>query len=337
MKKKKTIIKPQKTFSFDDIREIWAYKDLLYYFTWRDIKVRYKQTAIGVLWALIQPVSTMIIFSVVFGNFAKIPSDGIPYPIFVYTGLLLWQFFSSSLGAVTSCLVGNQSIITKVYFPRLIIPLSATLTNLGDFAIASVILIIMMFYYRYVPNLLGILILPLLVLISFLAAFGIGLFFASLNVRYRDVRYALPFVMRIMMYVTPVIYPASMVGKYSKILAINPMTGVIKAARAALLGNAPINWLLLIISTAACMILVFFGLINIIKFVKDLPNQKIFWVLSDQLLRSSTSIGANIIEAKSAHSKKDFIKFFEISLKSGNETKYWLGLFRDSKIINNKN
>src|SRR3989339_229457 len=205
MKKKKTIIKPQKTFSFDDIREIWAYKDLLYYFTWRDIKVRYKQTAIGVLWALIQPVSTMIIFSVV---------------------------------------VGNQSIITKVYFPRLIIPLSATLTNLVDFAIASVILIIMVFYYGYVPNLLGILILPLLVLISFLAAFGIGLFFASLNVRYRDVRYALPFVMRIMMYVTPVIYPASMVGKYSKILAINPMTGVIKAARAALLGNAPINWLL---------------------------------------------------------------------------------------------
>ncbi|MBU1046173.1 ABC transporter permease [Patescibacteria group bacterium] len=256
---KTTIIKPKKTFNWNDFKEIWQYKELLYFLTWRDIKVRYKQTAIGILWALFQPFMTMVVFTIFFGGLAKMPSDGIPYPIFVYTGLLIWQFFSSSLSDVSNCLVSNKGIITKVYFPRIILPISSTVTKFVDFSIASTILIVMMIYYKYTPNLSGLLILPLLLLITFMASVGGGLFLASINVKYRDVRYVLPFFISIMMYLTPVIYPASIVGKYSWILAINPMTGVIKAARAALLETAPVNWTLLLISGVACLILLLVG------------------------------------------------------------------------------
>lgn len=256
-----TVIKPKKTISWDDIKELWKFKELLYFFTWRDIKVRYKQTAIGILWALFQPFMTMVVFSVFFGGLAKMPSDGIPYPIFVYTGLLLWQFFSGALSDTSNCLISNQGIITKVYFPRLLLPISSTITKFVDFAIASTILIAMMIYYQYTPNLMGLLILPLLLLITFMASVGGGLFLASINVKYRDVRYALPFFISIMMYLTPVIYPSSLAGKYSWILALNPMTGVIKAARAALLGNAPINWTLLLISGATCFAILVIGFI----------------------------------------------------------------------------
>jgi len=256
-----TIIKPKKTFSWNDIREFWKYRELLYFFTWRDLKVRYKQTAIGVSWALFQPVITMVVFSVFFGKLAKMPSDGIPYPIFVYVGLLIWQFFSSALSETSDCLITNQAIITKVYFPRLILPISAVLTKLVDFFIASIILVGMMIYYNYTPNLIGLLILPLLLFISFLFAVGAGLFLAALNVKYRDVRYILPFFIQLLLFVTPVIYPASIAGKYSWILAINPMTGVINAAHAAILGNAPINWLLLGISFVTTSILFVSGII----------------------------------------------------------------------------
>jgi len=256
-----TIIKPKKTISWDDIKEIWKYKELLYFFTWRDIKVRYKQTAVGILWALFQPFMTMVVFSVFFGGLAKMPSDGVPYPIFVYTGLLLWQFFSGALGDTSNCLIKNQGIITKVYFPRLLLPISSTVTKFVDFAIASTILVGLMIYYQYTPNLVGLLILPLLLLITFMASVGGGLFLASINVKYRDVRYALPFFISIMLYLTPVIYPASLAGKYSWILALNPMTGVIKAARAAILGNAPINWTLLLISGITCLIILIIGFV----------------------------------------------------------------------------
>ncbi|VAW32344.1 O-antigen export system, permease protein, partial [hydrothermal vent metagenome] len=235
-----TIIKPKKTFSIEDFKEIWRYKELLYFFTWKDLKVRYKQTAIGILWALFQPFIIMVVFSVFFGKFARMPSDGIPYPIFVYTGLLFWQFFSGALTETSKSLVGNSNIITKVYFPRLILPISGVLTKFVDFFIASIILAGMMIYYGYAPSMLGILIIPLLLLITFMASVGGGLFLASINVKYRDVRYVLPFFIQILLFVTPVIYPASIAGKYSWILALNPMTGVIKAARASLLGNAPV-------------------------------------------------------------------------------------------------
>jgi len=256
-----TIIKPKRIFGLQDLKEIWQHRELLYFLTWRDLKVRYKQTAIGILWAIFQPFTTMIIFSIFFGRLAKMPSDGIPYPIFVYTGLLLWQFFSSSLSEVSKSLVGNKAIITKVYFPRLLLPISAILPKLVDFVIASGILVGLMIYYHYLPNLTGLLILPLLLLISFAAALGLGLFLAAVNVKYRDVRHALPFFIQMMLFITPVIYPTSITGKYSWILAINPMTGVIKAARAAILGNAPINWLLLSISGIICLIVLIIGVI----------------------------------------------------------------------------
>ncbi len=256
-----TIIKPKKTFSLEDFKEIWRYRELLYFFTWKDFKVRYKQTAIGILWALFQPFIIMVVFSIFFGRFAKMPSDGIPYPIFVYAGLLFWQFFSSALTETSNSLVGNANIITKVYFPRLILPISGVITRFVDFFIASIILVGMMIYYGYSPSLTGLLIMPLLLLITFMAAVGGGLFLASINVKYRDVRYILPFFIQMLLFVTPVIYPASIAGAYSWILALNPMTGVIKAARASLFGNAPINWELLGISFIAVSILLVIGVI----------------------------------------------------------------------------
>ena len=262
MKPSTIIIKPQKTFSLiREIREIWQYRELLYFFTWRDLKVRYKQTAIGILWALFQPFITMVVFSIFFGGLAKMPSEGVPYPIFVYTGLLFWQFFSTSLTEISNCLVGNQAIITKVYFPRLILPISAALTKFVDFFIAAIILIGLMIYYHYLPNLSGLLILPLLLLITFMVSVGLGLFLSAVNVKYRDVRYVLPFFIQIMLFLTPVIYPTSIAGKFSWILSINPMTGVIEAARAAILGVASIDWLLLLISSAICLFMLFIGII----------------------------------------------------------------------------
>jgi lipopolysaccharide transport system permease protein len=255
-----TTIKPKKLFSFSDLKEIWEYRELLYFFTWRDLKVRYKQTAIGVLWAIFQPFITMVVFTIFFGGLLKIPSDSVPYSIFVYTGLLFWQFFSGALSETGNVLISNQAIITKVYFPRLLLPLSSVMTKFVDFAIASIILVGMMFYYNYTPHLIGLLIIPLLLIITFMASIGLGLFFASINVKYRDVRYVLPFFIQILMFITPVIYSASIAGKYSWILAFNPMMGVIQSARAALLGTAVLNWLLVIISLIATFILMLLGI-----------------------------------------------------------------------------
>ncbi|NQV88642.1 MAG: ABC transporter permease [Parcubacteria group bacterium] len=254
-----TVIRPKKIFSFSDIKEIWQYRELLYFFTWRDLKVRYKQTAIGVLWSLFQPFITMVVFSVFFGGLAQIPSNGAPYPIFVFVGLLFWQFFSGALSETSGSLIVNQAIITKVYFPRLLLPISSVITKLVDFAIASLILVGMMIYYGYAPHLIGIVLIPILLLITFMTSIGLGLFLAAINVKYRDVRYVLPFFIQMLLFVTPVIYPASIAGKYSWILAINPMTGVIQSARAALLGTAPINWLLIGLSFLAGLVLLIVG------------------------------------------------------------------------------
>lgn len=258
---KVTIIRPKKIISSADFKELWEYRELLYFFTWRDLKVRYKQTAIGVAWAIFQPLIAMIVFSVFFGKLAGMPSDDIPYPIFVYVGLLFWQFFSSSLSQVSNSLVGNRDIITKIYFPRLVLPISATMSKFVDFAIGSVILVGLMAYYQFLPLLSGVLLLPLLLIITFMASLGLGLFLAAASVKYRDVQYVLPFFIQMLMFLTPVIYPASITGVYSWILAINPMTGVIKAARAAILGNFAINWTLLTISATACLVVLILGLL----------------------------------------------------------------------------
>ncbi len=255
-----TVIRPKKVFSFRDLRELWVYRELLFFFSWRDIKVRYKQTIIGVLWAIFQPLATMVVFTVFFGKLVGVPSDNVPYPIFVYVGLLFWQFFADSLGDTSNVLISNQAIITKVYFPRLILPISAVITKLIDFGVAAIILVGLMIYYGYMPHISGLFILPLLLVITFMAAIGGGLFLASINVKYRDVRYALPFFIQILLFLTPVIYPASIAGKYSWILAFNPIMGVIQSARAALLGTAPLNWALIGSSFLGTLILFLFGI-----------------------------------------------------------------------------
>lgn len=260
-----TIIRPQSNFWKIDFKELWQYRDLLYFFTWRDLKVRYKQTIIGVAWAIFQPLLTMVVFTIFFGRFAKIPSEGVPYPIFVYCGLLFWQFFVASLNDISNCLISNQSIVTKVYFPRLILPFSYILTNFIDFIIASLILVLLMVYYGFIPQLSGLLMLPLLLFITFISASGLGLFLASINVKYRDVRYILPFFIQLLFFVTPVIYAASLVEQYTLLLALNPMTGVISTARAVLFGLSSISWLSLGFSLTVGIILFLIGLFSFRK------------------------------------------------------------------------
>ena len=256
-----TVIKAKKPLSWADFKELWSSQELLYFFTWRDLKIRYKQTALGVLWALFQPFITMVVFTIFFGTFGKIPSDNIPYPVFVFSGLLLWQLFSATLLQASNSLVNQQNLLTKVYFPRLILPISSLFSNLVDFAIASLILVGLMVYYNFIPNLVGLLLVPLLVLITCVFSTGLGLFLASLNVKYRDVKYILPFFVQLLMFVTPVIYPPSILGQYSWVLAVNPMTGFIKAMRAALFGGQPLNWFLLFLSGITSLVILILGLI----------------------------------------------------------------------------
>lgn len=254
------VIEPEKGWVHLDLKEIWNYRELLYFLTKRDIKVRYKQTVLGGLWAIIQPVFTMVVFTLFFGRLAKVPSEGIPYPIFVYVGLLPWTYFANALSASGNSLVGSANLITKVYFPRLIIPASASLAGLLDFFIAMIVLAAMMTYYQFVPN-VGIALFPLLVGLTFLCAVGVGLWLSALNVQYRDIRYVIPFLIQLWMFVSPVIYPVSIVGKkYRLLLALNPLGGVIKAYRASLLGHLPIDWSLLGISSAIILILFASGL-----------------------------------------------------------------------------
>lgn len=258
-------IAPPKRFISVNWDELWRYRDLFLVFAWRDISVRYKQTLLGVLWAIFQPLITMSIFTFIFNRVAKIESgDGSPYPIFLYVGLLLWQYFSGTLTNASNSMVDNATIIQKVYFPRLIIPASSAVTGLVDLAVAGIVLIGMMVYYGYYPHLTGVLILPLLLMISILASLGMGLFLASLNIKFRDVRYALPFVIQIMMYVTPVIYPVSMLDNHpvarNLMLWLNPISGIISNARAGLLGTAPVDWSVLAISACTSLLFFFFGL-----------------------------------------------------------------------------
>lgn len=221
-----------------ELREVLAYHELLYFLVWRDVKVRYKQTFIGVAWAVIQPFTTMIIFTVIFGHLAGIHGEyGVPYPLFVFTGLLSWTYFASSLTLSSTSLVGSSNLLTKVYFPRLIIPLASVVSPLIDFFIAFVILIAMFFWYGRVPHWHAVL-LPVFLIMGLLTAFGIGLWLSALNVRYRDIPYALPFLVQIWLYVTPVIYPVSIVPqRLHWLISLNPMTGVVDGFRWAVLGR----------------------------------------------------------------------------------------------------
>lgn len=251
-----TVITPPQRWVNIDLVEIWRYRELLFFLAWRDMKVRYRQTAIGASWALLQPVLTMIVFSIFFGALAQIPSDGLPYPIFAYAGLLPWQLFAASLTQSSNSLVNSADLMRKVYFPRLIMPFASVITNTIDFAIAFTVLIGMMVYYQIRPT-IGILLLPMFVALALLTALGVGLWLAALNVQYRDIRYVVPFLTQFWMYLTPVIYPSSMLGEpWRTILAINPMVGVVEGFRWALLGTDPPGAIILISTLVSVVILV---------------------------------------------------------------------------------
>jgi lipopolysaccharide transport system permease protein len=243
------VIAPTTGFVAIDFREVWHYRDLLYFLTWREISIRYKQTVLGFAWAILQPLLTMLVFTVFLGRLAKVPSDGVPYPVFSYLGLLPWTYFANAVTRSGSSLVSNANLLSKVYFPRLLIPLSGTLSALVDLIVAFAILIVLMLVYS-VPIRPGLLlVIPLTVLTSF-AATGVGMWLSALNVQYRDVQHAVPFLIQLWMFATPVVYPSSVVPERWRLLfAINPMAGIIDAYRAAALGR-PIEWSTLAVSLA---------------------------------------------------------------------------------------
>lgn len=249
-----TIIKPSPKLSFPDLKEAWKYRELLFTFVKRDLTVRYRQTIIGGIWAVIQPITTMIIFSFFFGYLAQISGDGVPYPVFSYSGLVLWIYFANALSAASGSVVAAAGLFTKVYFPRLIVPIAASMTGIVDYIIALLILFGLMIFYHITPPLM-IIFLPLLVLLTWLLATGIGFWLSAINVRYRDVGFIMPFFIQLMMYVTPVIYPVSIAPNYKHILALNPMTGIIEAHRALILGIHDINYTSLVFSVVITLII----------------------------------------------------------------------------------
>jgi len=246
-------IRPASGWVAINLIELWEYRELLYFLTWRDIKVRYKQTVLGAAWAVIQPFGMMLVFTVFFGRLVGVPSDGLPYPIFAYTALLPWQLFSRALTDASTSLVINERLITKVYFPRLLIPLSAVLASLVDFAIAFVLLLGMMVFYGIVPT-GSVLMLPLFVLLALMTALGIGFWLSALNAQYRDVRYTLPFLTQFWLFATPVVYPSSLVPEQWRLLyGLNPMTGVVEGFRWALLGKTGVPDVMLAVSAIAVL------------------------------------------------------------------------------------
>jgi lipopolysaccharide transport system permease protein len=254
------VIRPQKGLLNIDLQELFHYRELLFFLTWREVKVRYKQTVMGASWALLQPLFTMIVFTLIFGGLAKMPSEGIPYPVFSYSGLVLWIYFSNSVTQSGNSLVGNSALISKIYFPRLFIPTRACLSGLVDYVIAMTILIFMMLYYDLLPN-VNIIILPLIVFTTLVLASGIGYWLSSLCVKYRDVKFVLPFFIQLFMFASPVIYPSSIVGeKYQWLLYLNPMTGLIDAHRAVMLGHLPVDYGALGISIVVSVLLFLTGI-----------------------------------------------------------------------------
>ncbi|MBA2244213.1 MAG: ABC transporter permease [Gemmatimonadetes bacterium] len=232
-----TYIRPSRGWISLDLRELWQYRELFYFLVWRDIKVRYKQTVLGASWAIIQPFFTMVVFSLFFGRLAGIPSDGVPYPIFSFAALVPWTFFANGLTQSANSLVTDQNLIKKVYFPRLVIPTATVLSGCVDFVLAFAVLVGMMLFYGITPTVNVVWLLPLL-LLAFITALGVGLWFAALNVQYRDVRYAVPFLVQFWLFATPIAYPSSLLEEtWRTLYGINPMVGVVEGFRWALLGT----------------------------------------------------------------------------------------------------
>jgi lipopolysaccharide transport system permease protein len=254
------LIEPSRRLFQLELGEIWNYRELFYFLVWRDIKVRYKQTAIGALWAILQPFATMVVFSIIFGKFVKVPSDNLPYPVFAYAALLPWSLFSQALNRSGLSLVGESNLIRKVYFPRLMIPLAATLAPLVDFLLSFIVLIALMVWYGISPTWYGLLAFPFLLVLILITALGITLWLAPLHVRYRDVGLTIPFINQFWMYASPVIYPVSMIPKkWQMIYSLNPMVGIIESFRWALLGKENPNFIVMAISTFVVLLFLISG------------------------------------------------------------------------------
>jgi len=255
-----------------DFAELWRYRELLYFQAIRDVKVRYKQTFLGATWAILQPVMTMIVFSIFFGKLAKVPSDGIPYPVFTYCALLPWQLFAYALTYSSNSLVDNAQVLTKVYFPRLILPLAAVMAGLVDFFIAFFVLTGMMFYYGIFPG-WALITLPLFTLLAIAAALSAGFWLSALNVKYRDIRYTIPFLAQLWLFITPVAYSSSLVPeKWKAVYGINPMVGVVEGFRWALLGKSSPPWTMLIVSVTATALLLAGGLLYFRRMEKSFAD-----------------------------------------------------------------
>jgi lipopolysaccharide transport system permease protein len=253
------VIQPSKRWSVLSFNDLWAYRELLFFLTWRDVKVRYKQTALGAAWAILQPLFMMIIFTIFFGRLAGVASAGIPYPLFALAGLVPWTFFANAITASGNSLVGSANLITKVYFPRLIVPAAAMLAGLVDFLLAFLILVVMMFYYR-VTLTVQILFLPVLILLTALFSLGVGTWMSALNVKYRDVRFALPFLIQLWLFVSSVILPSTSIPqKWRWLLMLNPMSGIIEGYRAALFG-LPFDWPALGIASALTIVVLLYAI-----------------------------------------------------------------------------
>jgi len=254
-------IKPTTGLAALNLRDLWVYRELVFFMIWRNLKVRYKQTLLGATWAIIQPLMTMIVFNFIFGNVAKVPTDGIPYPIFSYTALLPWGLFTTALNQASRSLTTNQNMVTKIYFPRLVLPISSVLAGLVDFAIAFVILIGLMFYYKVTPAWNVLWTLPFFLLLSIIAALGVSLWLSAINVQYRDVNYALPFLTQFWLFITPVAYSASVISdKWQLVYSLNPMAGVVNGFRWALLGAGSGPDLALWISVGISLLILVSGL-----------------------------------------------------------------------------
>jgi lipopolysaccharide transport system permease protein len=252
-------IEPSRGWISLGLPEIWAYRELLYFFTWRDIKVRYKQTVLGAAWAVIQPFFTMIVFSLFFGKLARVPSDGIPYPIFAYAALVPWTFFANGLTNSSNSMVGSGSLIKKVYFPRMVVPAASVLSGLVDFVIAFTVLVAMMLFYGVYPT-GNIVWLPFLLVLAFATALGVGFWFSALNVQFRDVRYAIAFVVQFWLFATPVAYPSSLLEEpWRTLYGVNPMVGVVEGFRWALLGTDTAPGPIILVSSVVALALLVGG------------------------------------------------------------------------------
>jgi len=255
-----TVIEPPKGWTALNLGELWKFRELLFFLTWRDIKVRYKQTALGAAWAILQPILTMVIFSIIFGGLAKLPSEGLPYPIFTYTALLPWQLFAFALTQSSNSLVGDQRLISKIYFPRLVIPFSSVIAGVVDFGIAFIVLAgLMVFYGIKITS--SVFMLPLFLLLALISALAVGIWLSALNVKYRDIRYVVPFLTQFWMYATPIAYSSSLIPeKWRWLYSLNPMTGVVEGFRWALLGKSSLDILSLSISAGVVVLLLIGGL-----------------------------------------------------------------------------